>query len=129
MPIKSVRSSAEEGDMPTCTLAVNLEPSALVLLGAVACLAVLAALRVMAVWVEQEQGLHDLKVRSHELRLEVQRKLAQREGVIPYDDEELGEVEVLEPDEADAAPLEAGVEVAEEAPAAPPEAEAPKQAA
>ncbi len=81
------------------TLAVNLGMPALVLVAAICALAVLGALRVLATWVEQEQGIHDLRVRSHELRRAMQRRLAQREGLIPYDEEELGEVEVLDDDD------------------------------
>jgi hypothetical protein len=79
------------------TLALNLEPDGLLAVGAVMAAAVLGSLRVLATWVEQEQGIHDLKVRSHELRLNVARRMAQREGLLPY--EEGGDVEVLAADD------------------------------
>ncbi len=94
--------------MLTFTLALNLEPDGLLAVGAVMALAVLGALRVLATWVEQEQGIHDLKVRSHELRLSVSRRMAQREGLLPYED---GDVEVLEADDPRAIEFLQGSEV------------------
>ncbi|MCK4873431.1 MAG: hypothetical protein KAS72_11955 [Phycisphaerales bacterium] len=74
------------------SLPLSAEPLLLCL--ALAVIGVLASLKVLAVWVRQEQGVHDLKVRTHQLRNEVNRQAAQREGLIPYDDD-CG-VEVLE---------------------------------
>ena len=97
--------------IPSVLAAANLSFQVLAVCAGCAAAAVIGSLKVLAAWVQQEQQVHDLKVRTHKLRLMLTKQMAQREGLIPYDDQD-GEVIYAEPVE------DPGTEVSATAPTA-----------
>jgi hypothetical protein len=60
--------------------------------GVVSFVGMLGILKVLSAWVSQERGVHDLRVRAHRLRIELDRRMAEQHGWID------GGVDILDDD-------------------------------